>query len=61
MGCVTGFPEITVPAGFTTNGLPVGVSFFGRPYAEPRLIGLAYAYEQATGARKPPPSTPPLN
>jgi len=60
LGCVTGYPEITVPAGMTGHGLPVGVSFFGKPYSEPRLIALAYAFEQATRARKPPPATPTL-
>jgi len=60
MGCVTGFPEITVPAGMTQHGLPIGISFYGKPYTEPRLIALAYAYEQATKARKMPPTTPPL-
>jgi len=60
MGCVTGFPEITVPAGMTQHGMPVGISFYGKPYSEPRLIALAYAYEQATKARKMPPTTPPL-
>ena len=60
LGCVTGFPEITVPAGMTQHGLPIGISFYGKPYTEPRLIGLAYAFEQATKARKPPPATPPL-
>jgi amidase len=60
MGCVTGFPEITVPAGMTQHGLPVGISFYGKPYSEPRLIALAYAFEQATRARKPPPTTPAL-
>ena len=60
MGCVTGFPEITVPAGMTQHGLPIGISFYGKPYTEPRLIALAYAFEQATKARKPPPTTPTL-
>jgi amidase len=60
LGCVTGFPEITVPAGMTKHGLPIGISFYGKPYSEPRLIGLAYAFEQATKARKPPTTTPPL-
>jgi amidase len=60
MGCVTGFPEITVPAGMTQHGLPIGISFYGKPYSEPRLIALAYAYEQASKARKMPPATPPL-
>ena len=51
---------ITVPAGFTTDNLPVGITFFGRPYSEPMLIKLAYAYEQATHHRVPPKTTPPL-
>ncbi|MGE5250612.1 MAG: amidase [Bacteroidota bacterium] len=50
---VAGYPHITVPAG-NIFGLPVGVSFFGRAWQEPVLIRLAYAFEQATKARKPP-------
>jgi len=50
---VAGYPDITVPAGFAF-GLPVGVSFFGRAWSEPTLFRIAYAYEQATKARKPP-------
>jgi len=53
----TGFPEITVPMGFTKHGLPLGISFFATAYDEPRLIGLAYAFEQATTWRRPPAST----
>jgi Asp-tRNA(Asn)/Glu-tRNA(Gln) amidotransferase A subunit family amidase len=51
---------ITVPSGFTTEGLPTGMTFVGRPYAEPTLLRLAYAYEQATHHRRPPTSTPAL-
>lgn len=51
---------ISVPAGFSRDNLPVGVTFFGRPYSEPTLIRLAYAYEQATHHRVPPKSTPAL-
>jgi amidase len=50
---VSGYPSITVPAGFVF-GLPLGLSFFGRPWSEPILLKLAYAFEQATRARKPP-------
>jgi amidase len=40
------------------KGLPVGISFFGRAWSEPKLIALAYAYEQATKHRKPPTFAP---
>jgi amidase len=50
---VAGYPHITVPAGFV-YGLPVGLSFFGRPWSEPVLIKLAFAFEQAVKIRKPP-------
>jgi len=50
---VAGYPHITVPAGFI-HGLPVGISFFGTAWSEPKLIRIAYAFEQATKARRPP-------
>jgi amidase len=50
---VAGYPHITVPAGFVF-GLPVGISFAGRAWSEPKLISLAYAFEQATKHRQPP-------
>ena len=50
---VAGCPSITVPAGYV-SGLPVGVSFFGPRWTEPRLIALAYAFEQATAVRQIP-------
>lgn len=50
---VSGYPHITVPAG-QVFGLPVGLSLFGRAFSEPRLIALAYAYEQATRHRQAP-------
>src|SRR5438093_1193997 len=68
-----GYPSIVVPAGFFDNVVtppfpagfvanqgPAGVTFSGRAFSEPRLIGLAYAFEQATHARTPPASVPPL-
>jgi amidase len=60
MASSSGFPEITVPAGFTTHTLPVGISFFGRPFTEQRLIGLAFDFEQATMARSAPTTAPSL-
>jgi Asp-tRNA(Asn)/Glu-tRNA(Gln) amidotransferase A subunit family amidase len=53
-------PAIVVPAGFTTDNLPVGITFMGRPYDDGTMVKLAYAYEQATRHRRPPGSTPPL-
>jgi amidase len=50
---ISGYPNITVPAGFWF-GLPLAVSFMGPAWSEPTLLKLAYAFEQATKARKPP-------
>ncbi len=50
---VAGYPHITVPAGMV-SGLPVGISFFGTAWSEPVLLKLAYSFEQATKARRPP-------
>ncbi len=54
---VAGYPSITVPAGFV-HGLPVGMLFFAGKWSEPTLIGIAYAYEQATHARRDPEYLP---
>lgn len=67
LASITGFPAITVPAGFSTPtgnapiGVPVGIEFLGPPFSEPQLLQITYGFEQATHARKPPQSTPPLN
>ena len=57
---LAGVPDLIVPAGFTPRGLPVGLSFLGRAFSEPRLFALGYAFEQATRARRDPVHTPPL-
>jgi amidase len=53
IAAVAGYPSITVPAGML-RGLPIGVSFFGPAWSEPLLIGVAFAYEQATRHRQKP-------
>jgi Asp-tRNA(Asn)/Glu-tRNA(Gln) amidotransferase A subunit family amidase len=53
-------PTITVPAGFTRDNLPIGITFQGRPFSDGTLIRLAYGYEQATRHRRPPASVPEL-
>ncbi|BET66717.1 amidase [Opitutales bacterium ASA1] len=56
----SGFPDVIVPAGVTKDRLPVTLSFLGPAFSEPRLLGLAYDFEQATKARVLPPTTPAL-
>ncbi len=66
LASVTGFPAITVSAGFSEPtataplGLPVGMDILGEPWSEAELLSLAYSFEQATQFRRPPESTPPL-
>ena len=54
---VSGYPDITVPAGYDA-GLPIGITFIGGRWAEPELLGFAYDYEQATQVRVPPQFIP---
>jgi amidase len=66
IAALAGFPAIEVPAGFSRPtpdapiGVPVGMEFLGRAWAEPELLRLAFGFEQATHLRKPPVSTPAL-
>lgn len=54
-------PTITVPMGFTSDGIPAGLAFLGLPFSDATLFKLAYAYEQATHHRRPPATTPALS
>ena len=54
----SGLPAITVPAGFTPGGFPVGIELIGRRFAEATLLTLAYDFERATHHRRPPAMTP---
>jgi Asp-tRNA(Asn)/Glu-tRNA(Gln) amidotransferase A subunit family amidase len=49
-------PSIIVPMGFSPNGMPAGITFISRPYAEKTILGLAYAFESQTKHRNPPPN-----
>lgn len=55
---LSGFPDLIVPAGFTGDNLPVGISFFGPAFSEPKLLALGYSFEQATQAIRIPVNTP---
>jgi amidase len=57
---LTGFPDLIVPAGFTGDNLPVGISFFGLAFSEQKLLSLGYSFEQATHARRRPVHAPVL-
>ena len=63
-----GYPSVQVPAGFVaeardkeTPDYPYGATFTGRAWSEPTLLRFAYAFEQATLIRRPPPGVPPLD
>jgi Asp-tRNA(Asn)/Glu-tRNA(Gln) amidotransferase A subunit family amidase len=51
-------PSVVVPAGFTRDNLPAGITFLGRPYDDARMLRYAFAYEQATRHRRAPTTTP---
>jgi len=54
----SGLPALSVPAGFTDDGLPIGVEFLGRPWSESELLKIGYGWEQAARLRRTPFSTP---
>ena len=58
----SGLPALSLPAGFTNDGLPVGLEMMGRPFEDAKLVAMAYAFERSPGGvrRRPPLTTPPL-
>lgn len=60
LASLAGWPELTVPAGFTSDGLPMGISFLGFEFSEQRLLGYGFAFEQRARALRQPATTPPL-
>jgi Asp-tRNA(Asn)/Glu-tRNA(Gln) amidotransferase A subunit family amidase len=60
LSATTGLPAITIPGGFTTDGLPIGLELLGGAWTEATLLKYAYAWEHATKPRRAPFSTPPL-
>jgi Asp-tRNA(Asn)/Glu-tRNA(Gln) amidotransferase A subunit family amidase len=58
LSAATGLPALAMPAGFTSDGLPVGIELLGTPFSEPTLLKVAYSYEQVMGFRRAPRSTP---
>ncbi|MCC7123788.1 MAG: amidase [Acidobacteria bacterium] len=60
LSATTGFPAMAMPAGFTTDGVPIGLEILGPAWSDARLVSLAYAYEQAVRPRRPAPTTPAL-
>ena len=56
----SGLPALSLPAGFTDDGLPIGLELMGRPFDDAHLLALAYAYEQAEKPRRAPWTAPPL-
>jgi amidase len=61
LASIANLPELTVPMGWTEQGLPLGLSFVGPAFGEQRVLALGHAFERAAGARRPPeiPDTPP--
>jgi Asp-tRNA(Asn)/Glu-tRNA(Gln) amidotransferase A subunit family amidase len=61
MATFLGWPAIELPAGFDSEGLPLGVEILGRPYSEGLLIKAGFDFEQSTMHRRPPAIAPPLS
>jgi amidase len=59
IGAKAGYPSVIVPAGYTAEGVPFGLTFLGRAWSEPTLLRLAHAFEAATRLRRPPASVTP--
>jgi amidase len=59
IGAKAGYPSVIVPAGYTAEGVPIGLTFLGRAWSEPTLLRLAHAFETATRSRRPPASVTP--
>jgi Asp-tRNA(Asn)/Glu-tRNA(Gln) amidotransferase A subunit family amidase len=60
LSAASGLPALSVPAGFTSDGVPVGVELLGLPFHDARLLAWGYAFEQSYQPRRPPANTPPL-
>jgi hypothetical protein len=60
LSAVSGLPALSMPAGFTPDGLPIGIELLGRPLDDAKLVAMAYDYEQSARPRRPPSTTPPL-
>ena len=60
LSAVTGLPALSIPAGFTADGLPMGVELLGRSLSDARLLAMAYDYEQSSHPRRAPSTTPAL-
>jgi len=56
----SGYPSISMPAGFTSDGVPVGIEVLARPFEESRLMSIGFAYEKISNTRRPPQRTPSL-
>src|SRR5690606_26352871 len=58
IGAVPGYPAVQVPAGYNANDVPCSLGIVGKPFTEPKLIEIAYAFEQATMLRRSPVLVP---